>query len=143
MTWIRNTWFQSGQAGSPLSGKSPASMLLSVLPSAVQRRIVSLPSDRENTGIPNVKSEKIGRPNSEAIGIHGQWSQRLEVGFIDEASVRSTRGLSRASSSQPSVDVPPSNNNACGCAESRECIYATDGRVSSPRKPFDFAKHFG
>lgn len=104
------------------------SMLFRMLPTAVQTRIPQLPSLRNTVSTCNVTDQH------HSSASQAQWSQSLAVGFVEEASVTSSPGLSRPPSSRSSVDFPSSAEVCRESVPSREWRYATNGSVTGIQK---------
>ncbi|KAL8795690.1 MAG: hypothetical protein Q9195_001928 [Heterodermia aff. obscurata] len=95
------------------------SMLFKILPSAVQTRISQLPSIRKAISACNLRTDR----HDHSIPEH-TWSQSLQVGFVEVASVNSSP---RRHSSKSSVSSSSSADACCENVPSRELRYATNG----------------
>ena len=105
-----------------------SSMLFKILPTAVQTRIPQLPSLRKSASTCNVTDQQHNSASQ------ARWSQSLAVGFVEEASVTSSPGLSRQPSSRSSVEFPSSAEVCRESTPSREWRYATNGSVTEIQK---------
>ena len=108
---------------SDMADTCQASTLFNILPSAVQTRLPQLPSLRNAIAAYNDSTE-IQR----ITGSQPDWSQRLEVGFVESASVTSSPESSRPLSSRSSTISNPSEV-CCESVPSRECRYAANGTL--------------
>lgn len=103
------------------------SMLFRFLPSAVQTRVPQLSSLRSTLSGYDPRTH----PPPNVFPQH-DWSQGLEVGFVEQASVTSSPELSRPPSrSSPNASASPEVYGET--APSREWRYATNGNVVRQR----------